>query len=140
MRNLVAIVLAPLVTLLPVIVFPSQWGFFAFLTLFYAYPLTVLVGLPCYFYFRYRGWLKLWQVMAAGTLIGVTLPSLLMLSLLEPSGGSREYPNALGSALALPVIGAVFGAAVALTFWFIAIAPTMRNLQPASEGTGEAGG
>jgi RsiW-degrading membrane proteinase PrsW (M82 family) len=114
MRKLVALAIAPLVTLLPIVAFPSQWGFFAFLTLFYAYPLAVLVGLPCYFYCRYKGWLKLWQVMAGGALIGVALPSLLTLSFLGPSGGSRESNNGLGSLLTLPLMGAVCGAAVSL--------------------------
>jgi hypothetical protein len=42
------------------------------------------------------------------------LPSLLTLSFLGPSGGSRESNNGLGSLLTLPLMGAVCGAAVSL--------------------------
>jgi hypothetical protein len=105
---------------------PSQWGFFAFLTLFYAYPLTLFVGVPFYLYFRRRGWLRLWQVVGASAVVGVAIPTLIIfpLGLAIPSGqlqGGSTVPLVVG--LALPVLGGAVGALIAAAFWLIAVRP-----------------
>ena len=56
MRTVVAFLVAPLVVALAIVLLnPGAWGFGAFLTIFYAYPVMIVVGLPVYFYFRRRG-------------------------------------------------------------------------------------
>ena len=127
MRTLIAFLLAPLATLLLTVVAPSQWGLFAFLTLFYAYPLMLVAGLPIYLYFRRKGWLKLSQVVGTGAAVGVVIPTLVTLPL--GVGTLRDSPDPsihVVALLGLPLLGAISGAAVALVFWLIAIAPTSR--------------
>lgn len=131
MRTVIAFLLAPLATMTLAAFAPSDWGFFAFLTVCYAYPLMLIAGVPSYLYFRRKGWLKLWQVVSAGVIVGVVVPTLLAISsglesLLSQAKYDSAPPDHLVSVLALPLLGAVLGAAIALVFWLIAIGPSSR--------------
>ena len=127
MRKIVAFIIAPLATMIGALIDPSSWGFFAFLTLFYSYPLALLVGVPAFLHFRRKGWLKLWQVLAAGATVGLAIPLLITLSfgpdaLLKQATSAANPPKHLLVVFVLPAIGAAIGAAVALIFWIIAYA------------------
>jgi hypothetical protein len=134
MKTILAFLLAPLVTLLLALLSPPLLGFFAAVTLFYAYPAMVLVGIPSYLYFRRRGWLKLWQVAGAGVIVGFAIPTLIVLTfgLDTLRNQMRSNPNPhthLAVALALPLLGVTIGAAVSVTFWLIAVAPRSRAIR-----------
>jgi hypothetical protein len=131
MRTLIAFLVAPLTTLLPVATSPSDWGFFVFITLFYSYPLALFVGLPSYFYFRRMGWLRFWRIVGAGAVIGGLLPTLFALSVLltalvSTDSNGADSPNPILGLLGMLGLGVTLGAVVALVFWLIAMAPTSR--------------
>lgn len=37
----------------------------------WAYPFALVLGAPTYYFMRTKGWLRLWQVMAASALLGL---------------------------------------------------------------------
>lgn len=136
MRPFIALLLSPLVVLVPAIFRPSDWGFFAFLTFFYAYPLTLVGGVPAYLVFRRKGWLRLWQVVGAGAAIGVVAATLVGISLVPMSTAALfprdgELWRHLSAGLGLLATGAGLGSAIAFTFWVVAV----MSLTKASHAT-----
>jgi hypothetical protein len=128
MRTLIAVLVAPLATMLLALMSPENWGFAAFLTLFYGYPLMLFVGLPSYFYFRRKRWLKLWQVVGTGAVVGLIIPTLITLSFGVDSLTSRatngiDQPAPPTVILCFPLLGAALGAISSFLFWLIAIRP-----------------
>ena len=71
------------------------------------------------------------MVAGAGATAGIVVPTLVLFSFgldsLLSRGKHYSVPAGhLGSALAIPLFGALIGTAVALVFWLIAIGPNYR--------------
>ena len=132
MRPFIAFFLAPLAVVLPAVV-SRQWGPVGFVSLFVAYPLAFFVGMPCYLYFRRRGWLRLWQVMSAAAAIGALFTVLVALwdvlpELLSGDSSARYAGDSARAFLLVVLVGAVPGAVVGLAFWLIAYFPHSKTL------------
>ena len=87
---------------------------FGTVALLIAYPIALLFGLPMFFLFRWRGWLRWWQV----TLGGALCASPFVLAYL--AGANPLHLEHYGLANSLLLIGC--GAAIGLIFWGIGIA------------------
>ena len=77
-----------------------------------SYLLSLLLGIPAYFLFRYLGWLNLWSVLLATSMLGGIVA-------LTAFGGVY----ALGRCM----LFCAFGAATGLVFWFVAFAGLRSN-------------
>jgi hypothetical protein len=139
MRAVLGFLLAPLapaacawlLSLAPSVTGVSFPGSFLALSLLYGYPLAALFGVPLYFYFRHKNWLRFWQVVAAGAGVGAIVPCALVglvvaykyseVGLLAATqSGLRE----MGS---LVPFGAAVGAVCASAFWVLALFSVQRR-------------
>jgi hypothetical protein len=103
---------APLISgvLYSVMTLSPSAGFFA---LIFAYPFAWMLGIPAYLLFRKMGWLKFWQVLLAGAVLGGIACALFSW------GGSPA--NLERSDLIWMGLFIIHGAVVAAMFWLIAI-------------------
>lgn len=90
----------------------------AIMTLIFAYPLALLLGLPGYLLFRRMRWLKPWQVIAAGGTLGAAVALIVFLG---TGQGAVSAPTLLAVGLFT-----LHGAVVAAVFWWIAIGTRAR--------------
>jgi hypothetical protein len=146
MRAVLGFLVAPLapaigawlLSLAPSITGVSQPGSLFALSLLYGYPLAALFGVPTYFYFRHKNWLRLWQVVAAGLAIGSIVPIALVSLLVAYNFSERSLIAAIEAGFrdmgALIPFGAAVGALCASTFWLLALARPNKRSQAASPG------
>jgi hypothetical protein len=139
MRTVLAFLFAPLAPAAVALLlsfWPSleSWvrpGSLLFIGVAYGYPIAGFLGLPTYFYFRRKGWLRLWQALAAGALAGAAVPvafavsGLLHLVAHSPSSAvALEGARVFGGLL---LYGVGVGCVAAFAFWLIAFAPITRT-------------
>jgi hypothetical protein len=93
------------------------------MSLFYAYPAALFVGVPLYLFYEKKNWLKLWSIVASCAVIGGALPLLVIGSFIP----LEEYSKLLSfrssgilfdSALTI-LVGTLLGALSGSVFWFI---------------------
>jgi hypothetical protein len=119
-------VVAWLLSLAPSLTGVSLPGSFFALSVLYGYPLAALFGVPVYFYFRHKDWLRFWQVATAGVAIGsivpVALGGVLVVYKVSEVGLVAAARGGLREAGPLILFGAAVGALCASTFWLVALA------------------
>jgi len=80
---------------------------------------TFLLGVPAFLIMRRRSWTKLHQLLAAGIILGVAYPQVVVLltgwNLFRTSGYSARF------AVEWYATSIVYGAAIAFVFWLIAV-------------------
>ena len=81
----------------------------------FAYPLSLLMGIPAYLLFRRLGWLQIWSVLFASAFLGGTVAILLF----GVHGGIVALKRSL--------LFCAYGAATGLLFWVIAFAGLRSN-------------
>ena len=86
----------------------------------FTYATALFAGIPAYFLFRARNWLKWWHYTLGGALLGL-LPTLVM-----------GFPLSLQGALLLGPDHALIGAASGLTFWALAFAGSRTTVRSAA--------
>ena len=137
-RTIAAFVLAPLtpgVVVLPLFVFEKLlWGMppgaIFLLSVFYGYPLALVIGIPLYYLFMNKGWVNLWQVVLAGGFIGSLAPLGMLISFgIKMAGVFNTGDVGMRSAdegvlllfFALIALGVAMGLICGLSFWLIAL-------------------
>jgi hypothetical protein len=112
LRLLAAFLVAPLVPSCVLSSLALDWHYFLFVAPFsYCFA---LVGFPIYFLFRWLGWLRSWQIVAAAAMAGALLAFGVGFSQLGPRGSPTGGSNAL--------LFAGYGGATGLVFWLVAFA------------------
>jgi hypothetical protein len=86
----------------------------------FTYGTALLAGVPAYFLFRLKKWLKWWQFVLGGALLGL-LPALVL-----------GFPLSLQGILFLGSNHAVIGAVSGLAFWAVAFAGSRPALSSAA--------
>lgn len=133
MRIVLAFLIAPLVPAAVAMLLalaPSITGLlnpnpFLFMSLFYCYPIIVIIGIPTYWVFRRKGWLNLWPIVSAGIVAGAVTPLGIMYLLM----GSKGFES-LTNSPELLLYGISIGGFVAFSFWVIAFAlPTSSDVK-----------
>ena len=118
-REIISFVLAPLASGVLQGIVMGNYGAALFGAML-AYPLSIFCGVPTFFVFRSKGWLKLWQVALAGLVLGLSVGVLIGLII--------GYENYWASS----VINGYFllglhGLVVAVSFWLMAYAGVGSN-------------
>ncbi len=93
-----------------------------FLYALFAYPFSLVFGVPIYLLFSRLGYISMWQVVVAGTILGfisgATLPFIM----------GVEWKGAMDSDLiSTALLFAIFGAITAWAFWWVALRPRTNN-------------
>ena len=98
----------------------------------FAYAFSFILGVPAFLIFHKYSWLKLWQVIVAGTALGVIVG--LLFSLIAGFNNQMILSNILG----LGLFG-LHGLVVSLAFWIVAFMKVGSNksLQPTANAPAE---
>ena len=84
----------------------------------YAYPVMLVVGDPLYVHARIKGTFTFERSVKAAAITGAIIGAIVPISFITKS---RMIFPALGGALVMGVIGAIIGAAVGFSFWYIVV-------------------
>lgn len=97
------------------------------LTLIYAYPTAVILGIPAFYLFRRCAWIEWWHFALGGVVIG-NIPPLMVLLVFIRVPLSDFFRDV--NLLTLCGLGAILGAVSTLVFWVIA-RPFNMSINPA---------
>lgn len=87
-----------------------------FMTVYYSYPIGLILGLPGYLLMRRHPDLKWWQASICGSVVGAAVPIVIGLVWTFHSPDLKS----VGSALIFLVYGLLLGGGAGLLFWVIA--------------------
>lgn len=89
----------------------------------FAYPFSIILGVPAFLVFKKNSWLKLWQVVVAGTTLGVIGGLLFSLVASFENHSVQSIIHGLG-------LFGLHGLVVSLAFWLVAIMKVSSNNAP----------
>lgn len=124
-RVVLGFLLAPIVPMAPFILLNlllnrtlQGAGPFLVVGILYAYPVMPVVGVPLYVHARIKGTFTFERSVKAAAITGAIIGAIVPISFITKS---RMIFPALGGALVMGVIGAIIGAAVGFSFWYIVV-------------------
>jgi asparagine N-glycosylation enzyme membrane subunit Stt3 len=79
-----------------------------------AYPIALVFGVPLFFLFRWRGWLRWWQATIGGAVCAAPFVLLYVL------GANPMHVEKYGASNSMVLFG--YGALIGLVFWAIGLA------------------
>ena len=120
-RIILGFALAPLASGLLQGIIMGTFGAVIFAWVF-AYPISLVLGIPAFILFRKKSWLKMWQVTLAGTILGIVGGVLFGLLV-----GFEGY--SVQSVFKGLVLFGLHGLVVSLTFWFVTLLRSSSNNQ-----------
>jgi len=88
--------------------------------LLFAYPFSIVLGVPTFIFFQKNGWLKLWQVLLAGTTLAIMGGYIFSIIVGNDGHSIQSIIQGLGAF-------GLHGLVVSLSFWVIAIKQFSSN-------------
>lgn len=101
--------------------FPSQGTFFLKFSSIFAYPVAIIVGIPLYLLFAWRGWSNLIAYIICGVLLGSITFSIFISMTNFSAHGVSGMAGRLNDLIIESLFGGlIFGSLPGLVFWLIA--------------------